>query len=83
MHVAQIPWDASSVCGGGEPSGVLLQATLQCLEAQSLAHATGPTQPACNTMHKIILAKQAEVLVMWSANLQYSNGKMTLLTSCI
>lgn len=83
MHVAYIPWDASGVCGGGEPSGVLLPAMLLCLEAQSLAHATGPAQPACKSMHNIILAKQAEVLVEWSANLQCSNGKMTSLTSCI
>lgn len=60
MHIANIPWDASSVCGGGEPGGVLLQAMLQCLEAQSPAHAKGPTQPACKTMHKIIPMKHAE-----------------------
>ncbi len=60
MHGTNIPWDASSVCGGGEPSGVLLQATLQCLEAQSLAHATGPAQPACKTMHEIKLAEYAQ-----------------------
>ena len=54
-----VPWGVSSVCDGGEPGEALLAAMPQCLQAQSPAHATAPTPPACQATCMLDTNQQA------------------------